>query len=121
MHNFKKTPLFKLLTLIFRVNIINKNVYVWEVIMDCRPIDNAETNDNVNTQGDFGKVRGDTGRRNECVKERGRVQGTRGANDSLLFFFLLLVLIVCKSDCDIELNTLLWFFLLLVAIYNQYA
>jgi hypothetical protein len=35
-----------------------------------------------------------------------------------LFFFLLLVVIVCESDCDIEFETLLWFFLLLVALFN---
>ena len=89
--------------------------------MECKHIDNVEAKDKetVNTQGDFGKVRGDTGRRDKdcCIKEE-KVLGNRGIDSSLLFFFLLLVVIVCQSDCDIELETLLWFFLLLVALYQ---
>lgn len=43
----------------------------------------------------------------------------RGIDSSLLFFFLILVCIVCQSDCDISMDTLLWFFLLLVVLFNQ--
>lgn len=53
-----------------------------------------------------------------CVRDN--VAGARGIDSSLLFFFLLLVAIVCQSDCDIELNTLLWFFLLLVVLMNMF-
>ncbi|WMJ78382.1 MULTISPECIES: hypothetical protein [unclassified Sedimentibacter] len=42
------------------------------------------------------------------------------SNTNLLWFFLLLVAIVCQSNCNIDLNALLWFFLLLVVIYNNY-
>lgn len=42
-----------------------------------------------------------------------------GIDSSLLFFFLILVCIVCQSDCDISMDTLLWFFLLLVVLMNK--
>lgn len=42
-----------------------------------------------------------------------------GDQNSLLFFFLILVCIVCQSDCDISMDTLLWFFLLLVVLFNR--
>lgn len=59
----------------------------------------------------------------QCIPDR---RGDRCDNDvihgidsSLLFFFLILVCIVCQSDCDISMDTLLWFFLLLVVLSNQ--
>lgn len=90
--------------------------------MDCnRHEDIVEAKENVNTQCDRDRVRGDVGRRDrDCVKKDNRVLGDRGIDSSLLFFFLLLVVIVCQSDCDIELDTLLWFFLLLVVLFNNF-
>lgn len=63
----------------------------------------------VRDRRDKGRGRG----RGRC--DRGEVLGDQS---SLLFFFLILVCIVCESDCDISMETLLWFFLLLVAIFN---
>ncbi len=87
--------------------------------MECNRCDDVvEAKENVNTQCDHGRVRGDRGRvdrRRDC---KDQVLGTGGIDSSLLFFFLLLVVIVCQSDCDIDLNTLLWFFLLLVVLFN---
>ena len=92
----------------------------------CKP-DNIEANENVNIQCDCDRDRvgGRIGERRPqpqppCVFDRNRLAGARGIDSSLLFFFLLLVAIVCQSDCDIELNTLLWFFLLLVVLYNGF-
>ncbi|MDD2496463.1 MAG: hypothetical protein PHE29_14900 [Tissierellia bacterium] len=53
--------------------------------------------------------------RRKCRCDRDEVLGDQS---SLLFFFLILVCIVCESDCDISMETLLWFFLLLVALFN---
>lgn len=84
--------------------------------------DNIEANDDINVQCDCDRDRvgGREGMRRPqppCVHDRKNI----GCIDSsLLLFFLLLVAIVCQSDCDIELNTLLWFFLLLVVLYNRY-
>jgi len=88
--------------------------------MECnKPKDVIEVNDTVNTQSDCGsRVRGDTGRRDRDCGCRDSVLGDSGIDSSLLFFFLLLVAIVCKSDCDIELDTLLFFFLLLVVLFD---
>ena len=86
--------------------------------MDCnRCEDIVEAKEDVNTQCDCDRVRGDRGRDRDC-RDKDRVLGTGGIDSSLLFFFLLLVVIVCQSDCDIELDTLLWFFLLLVVLFN---
>ncbi|HHZ01625.1 MAG TPA: hypothetical protein GX396_01620 [Tissierellia bacterium] len=86
--------------------------------MECnKPKDIVEVSDTVNTQSDCGRVRGDTGRRDRDCKRDG-ILGDRGIDSSLLFFFLLLVAIVCNGDCDIELDTLLFFFLLLVILYD---
>lgn len=86
--------------------------------------ENIGANDNVNIQCDCDRDRvgGRIDRRPEpaCVRDRRRVAGTGGVDSSLLFFFLLLVAIVCQSDCDIELDTLLWFFLLLVVLFNRF-
>lgn len=83
---------------------------------NCRTENIAEANENTNIQCD---------RRPRPpvapVPPVSPVLGARGGIDSsLLFFFLLLVCIVCQSDCGIEMDTLLWFFLLLVVIYNMY-
>lgn len=88
--------------------------------------ENIEAND-VNIQcgcdrdRDRDRVGGRVERRPEppCVHDRDRVAGAKGIDSSLLFFFLILVAIVCQSDCDIELDTLLWFFLLLVVLFNK--
>lgn len=91
--------------------------------MECNRCDDiVEAKENVNTQCDCDRVRGDRGRvrgdRGRDCRDKDRVLGTGGIDSSLLFFFLLLVVIVCQSDCDIELDTLLWFFLLLVVLLN---
>lgn len=81
---------------------------------NCRTENIVEANENTNIQCD---------RRLPVppVPPVSPVLGARGGIDSsLLFFFLLLVCIVCQSDCGIEMDTLLWFFLLLVVIYNMY-
>ncbi|KAF5053528.1 hypothetical protein SDC9_98445 [bioreactor metagenome] len=81
---------------------------------NCRTENIVEANENTNIQCD---------RRPPVVPVLpvSPVLGARGGIDSsLLFFFLLLVCIVCQSDCGIEMDTLLWFFLLLVVIYNMY-
>lgn len=60
------------------------------------------------------RVRGRRGRRRDrCDRD-----DVLGDQSNLLFFFLILVCIVCEFDCDIDIETLLWFFLLLVAIFN---
>lgn len=87
--------------------------------------ENIGANENVNIQCDCDRDRvgGRIERRPEppCVHDRrNRVAGTGGIDSSLLFFFLILVAIVCQSDCDIDMNTLLWFFLLLVVLYNRF-
>lgn len=89
--------------------------------------DDIEANENINIQCDCDRNRdrvgGRVGDRRPLppphVHDCDRVAGVGGIDSSLLFFFLLLVAIVCQSDYDIELDTLLWFFLLLVVIYNR--
>lgn len=89
---------------------------------DCCKHDDIEVTEDINAQCncDRDRLGGRGGERRPvpapCVREN--VAGARGADTSLLFFFLLLVAIVCQSDCDIELDTLLWFFLLLVVLFN---
>jgi len=80
---------------------------------NCRPENNIEAKENLNSQCDR--------RPNPpCVPlPIHEVAGARGIDSSLLFFFLILVCIVCQSDCGIELDTLLWFFLLLVVLTCQ--
>lgn len=88
---------------------------------NCIP-DNIEANE-INIQCDCdSRVGGRVDRRPEppCIHDRRRVAGTGGIDSSLLFFFLILVAIVCQSDCDIDLDTLLWFFLLLVILSNRF-
>jgi len=53
----------------------------------------------------------------QCISDK--LYNTCGIDSSLLFFFLILVCIVCQSDCDISMETLLWFFLLLVVLWNK--
>ncbi len=87
--------------------------------MECnKPKDIEEVREEVNTQCDC--VRGDRGSRDRGLvrRDKGCVCGSSGIDSSLLFFFLILVCIVCQSDCDIEMDTLLWFFLLLVVLFN---
>ncbi|WP_326910783.1 hypothetical protein [Sedimentibacter sp. MB31-C6] len=74
-----------------------------------------DVNEDINAQHDYGR-----GPINQpCVPRiRDRVAGDRGIDSSLLFFFLILVCIVCQCDTGIELDTLLWFFLLLVVLYQ---
>lgn len=84
--------------------------------MECNKPDNIVEVSDVNPQCDCDRVRGDRGIRDRNCKDR--VLGARGIDSSLLFFFLILVVIVSQSDCDIEMDTLLWFFLLLVVLYN---
>ncbi len=78
----------------------------------CRTENIVEANENTNIQCD---------RRPPVlpVLPVSPVLGARGIDSSLLFFFLILVCIVCQSDCGIEMDTLLWFFLLLVVICNM--
>jgi hypothetical protein len=78
----------------------------------CRTENIVEANENTNIQCDRRPVL--------PVTPVSPVLGARGIDSSLLFFFLLLVCIVCQSDCGIEMDTLLWFFLLLVVLYNMY-
>ncbi|MGD9568390.1 MAG: hypothetical protein AB7V48_08690 [Sedimentibacter sp.] len=90
----------------------------------CAP-DNIETIEDINIQCDCDRNRGSIGgrgeeRRHKCIHDRDRLAGIGGVDSSLLFFFLLLVAIVCQSDCDIDMDTLLWFFLLLVVLYNRF-
>lgn len=89
---------------------------------NCRT-DNVEANENINTQCDCERDRVGARRpQTPCVYDKYPVAGAGAGyiDSSLLFFFLLLVAIVCQSDCDIDLNTLLWFFLLLVVLYNRF-
>lgn len=81
---------------------------------NCRPENIAEENENLNVQCDR-RPKPPCGPINDDV-----VAGTGGIDSSLLFFFLILVCIVCQSDCGISMETLLWFFLLLVVLYKQY-
>lgn len=83
--------------------------------------------DNINCQSTSGPVDTNTQAKNDatsqCAPDR-RCNNCdngviHGIDSSLLFFFLILVCIVCQSDCDISMDTLLWFFLLLVVLYNQ--
>ena len=53
----------------------------------------------------------------QCISDK--LNNTCGIDSSLLFFFLILVCIVCQSDCDISMETLLLFFLLLVVLWNK--
>ncbi len=83
----------------------------------CQPnLNTADIKNEINTQTNK-KAKA------QCIPPRGRQgcgnEDVLGADSSLLFFFLILVCIVCQSDCDISMDTLLWFFLLLVVIYNQ--
>jgi len=83
---------------------------------NCRPENTVEANENLNIQCGRGP-------KPPCVPipiNRNPVLGTGGIDSSLLFFFLILVCIVCQSDCGISMDTLLWFFLLLVVLYNQF-
>jgi len=81
---------------------------------NCRPENIVEANENLNIQCDRGP-------KPPCVPiNRNPILGTGGIDSSLLFFFLILVCIVCQSDCGISMDTLLWFFLLLVVLYNKY-
>lgn len=81
---------------------------------NCRSENIVEAKENLNVQCDRGP-------KPPCVPLPIReVAGTGGIDSSLLFFFLILVCIVCQSDCGISMDTLLWFFLLLVAIYGMY-
>jgi hypothetical protein len=103
------------------MNIINKRICIKEVIMENCRTDNVEANENINTQCDCERDRVGARRpQAPCVYDKHPVAGTGCIDSSLLFFFLLLVAIVCQSDCDIDLNTLLWFFLLLVVLYNRF-
>ncbi|MFA9423160.1 MAG: hypothetical protein ACERLG_06260 [Sedimentibacter sp.] len=79
-----------------------------------RPENIAVGNEKLNVQCDK-KPKGPYGHFDENI-----VAGTGGIDSSLLFFFLILVCIVCQSDCGISMDTLLWFFLLLVVLYNQF-
>ena len=56
----------------------------------------------------------------QCMSKPTPCKKTCGLDSSLLFFFLILVCIVCQYDCDISMDILLMFFLLLVLIYNKY-
>jgi len=83
---------------------------------NCRSENIVEANESLNIQCDRGP-------KPPCVHvpiNRNPVLGARGIDSSLLFFFLILVCIVCQSDCGISMDTLLWFFLLLVVLYNQF-
>lgn len=80
---------------------------------NCRPENIVEAKENLNAQYDRGP-------KPPCVPAPiNAVAGAGGIDSSLLFFFLILVCIVCQSDCGISMDTLLWFFLLLVAIYGM--
>lgn len=84
---------------------------------NCQPVDInvVEPKKEKNVRIKKGKVK------SQCTPNRcNDIAGIGGIDSSLLFFFLILVCIVCQSDCDISMDTLLWFFLLLVVIYNQY-
>jgi len=81
---------------------------------NCRSENIAEAKENLNAQCDRGL-------KPPCVPlPINTVAGTGGIDSSLLFFFLILVCIVCQSDCGISMDTLLWFFLLLVVLLNQF-
>lgn len=47
----------------------------------------------------------------------GLFKGIGGEGDSLLFFFLLLIVIFCNSECFEDSSSLLFFFLLLVVLF----
>ncbi len=81
---------------------------------NCRPENILGENENLNAQYDR-RPKPPCG-----YVERNDVAGTGGIDSSLLFFFLILVCIVCQSDCGISMDTLLWFFLLLVVLYQQF-
>ncbi len=82
--------------------------------------------DNINCQSTCDtadtKVQIKNNAKSQCVFDRREeiCNDVHGIDSSLLFFFLILVCIVCQSDCDISLDTLLWFFLLLVVLFNRF-
>lgn len=85
---------------------------------NCQPIEAnmVETKNEINHLSQKGKVK------SQCVPhchDHDNVAGIGGIDSSLLFFFLILVCIVCQCDCGIDMDTLLWFFLILVVLYNQ--
>ncbi|MBP1926652.1 hypothetical protein J2Z76_002521 [Sedimentibacter acidaminivorans] len=84
---------------------------------NCQPIESemVDVKNEINEQSTKGAVKSQC-RRHGC----GDVAGIGGIDSSLLFFFLILVCIVCQCDIGIEMDTLLWFFLLLVVLYQYY-
>lgn len=83
---------------------------------NCQPVEinMVEAKNEINEKSKKGKIK------SQCIPNRcDDVGGICGIDSSLLFFFLILVCIVCQSDCGIEMETLLWFFLLLVVLLNQ--
>jgi len=77
--------------------------------------ENMETDENINMQCNCDR----RSPQPPCVVEKEIEACVGGIDSSLLFFFLILVAIVCQSDCDISMDTLLWFFLLLVVICKR--
>lgn len=81
----------------------------------CNPqIESIETNKEVVGQVDTAAQCFPDRRERRCCRN-----DVLGDQSSLLFFFLILVCIICQSDCDISMETLLWFFLLLVVLFNK--
>jgi hypothetical protein len=83
----------------------------------CQPIESEmiDVKKVINEQSKKGDIK------SQCVRNNHNdVAGTGGIDSSLLFFFLILVCIVCQCDIGIEMDTLLWFFLLLVVLYQYY-
>lgn len=83
----------------------------------CQPVESemVDVKNEINEQSKKGEIK------SQCTR-RGcdNVAGIGGIDSSLLFFFLILVCIVCQCDMGIEMDTLLWFFLLLVVLYQYY-
>ncbi len=84
---------------------------------NCQPVESemVDVKNEINEQSTKGPVK------SQCFRRRcNNVAGTGGIDTSLLFFFLILVCIVCQCDIGIEMDTLLWFFLVLVVLYQYY-
>jgi len=73
----------------------------------------VDAKNEINEQSIKGNNKSKCGRRGQNI-----VEGIGGIDSSLLFFFLILVCIVCQCDMDISMDTLLLFFLLLVVLYQ---